>query len=72
MADAAKAKFALHEGVNRVEIAVQEDDATLVVTDSGIETSKPHEIAALDEHPLVKRVEGRAPKKDKPQPQADA
>ncbi len=53
----AKTRYELKAGVNRVEIAVQESDSTLVVTDSGYETSDPLEQASLETAEGVKRAE---------------
>lgn len=61
MAAAPKVTFELKEGVNRVEIAVQESDRNLVM-ESSHTTSDPAEIAVLKESDGVKL----AAKADKP------
>ena len=55
--------FELKADVTRVEVAVQEHDETIVVTESGYTTADPARIRALDENEHVKRSDagGQAP-----------
>lgn len=57
-----KHRFAAHEGVNDVEIAVA--DGLVTVGEKGYETSDPIEIRALEQHPLVKPVTGKQPARE--------
>lgn len=50
--------FELKSGFNRAEVNVQELDEPYVIESGTHEVKSPALIAALDEHPAVKRVDG--------------